>query len=98
MQNDGMASHFRHLYFSDEVGVKKPNLSAFRDIVHKEQADGRDIIHIGDDLETDYAAAAGMGALYIHVCGTALGESPDGCIFAPSLMAALEELKAFMKP
>jgi FMN phosphatase YigB (HAD superfamily) len=65
MNIDGILSYFKHTYFSDEVGFKKPNPYAFNDIIDRELCQPSQLVHIGDDLEADYGAAQAANASFI---------------------------------
>jgi FMN phosphatase YigB (HAD superfamily) len=65
MNCDGILSYFKHTYFSDEIGFKKPNPYAFNEIIAQELCQPSQLVHIGDDLETDYGAARAANASFI---------------------------------
>jgi FMN phosphatase YigB (HAD superfamily) len=92
MKVDGIHDKFSALFFSDEVGVKKPNPYSFRQICAREGCAASDVIYVGDDMNTDYRAAEAAGAQFILVAPNASLAGWTGDV-APSLESVLEILK-----
>ncbi|HVI69740.1 MAG TPA: HAD-IA family hydrolase [Magnetospirillaceae bacterium] len=52
--------------FSDEIGAAKPNPKVFERLITESGLDATQILHVGDNIDTDYrgAEAAGLHALH----------------------------------
>ena len=61
MQETGIAHHFSVYVFSDESGVAKPHLEAFRLALDGTGASPAEAFHIGDIERTDVRGAKGAG-------------------------------------
>lgn len=59
---DGVGHMFKATLFSDELGTKKINPRAFRVILDREQRPASDLLHIGDDHDSDCVGAKNAGA------------------------------------
>jgi putative hydrolase of the HAD superfamily len=64
----GVLDYFSAMFFSGDVGVSKPALSAFTSTLGRLQAEAGTTVHIGDNPATDVAGArrAGMHAALLH--------------------------------
>ena len=60
-EREGVIDHFNELIFSNEVACAKPNPSIFKPTLDKAGDDAGNALHIGDNLLTDIAGAAGVG-------------------------------------
>lgn len=63
----GLMDMFSHLYFSDELGVSKPNPKFFFKIQKGAQVMSKDILHVGDNLECDVRGGFKYGFKTIQV-------------------------------
>jgi putative hydrolase of the HAD superfamily len=70
MERDNILQYFTGTIFSDELGCKKPNTRAFKIITDREKCENNQLVHIGDDLRTDYDAAQQFGMNFIFYTGT----------------------------
>jgi len=68
LQDLGIYSFFKGLYFSADYEISKPDPGFFRILLDREGLQCSDCIMIGNDHTTDIAGAAavGMDSLYIH--------------------------------
>ncbi len=57
----GVAQHFRHFAFSDEVGHSKPHPDMFRTVLEPMQLRPHEVVHIGDRDHNDIKGAQAMG-------------------------------------
>jgi len=59
--------HFEHLIISSEIGIRKPAARIFEVAVHKFGVAADEILHIGDEPDSDFAGArrAGFQALLV---------------------------------
>ncbi|TWR30279.1 HAD family hydrolase [Mucilaginibacter pallidiroseus] len=68
----GIGSYFDFQLYSDESGYSKPNKAFYQQMIDKAMAikpiDRAEIIHIGDNIKTDYdgARAMGLNALLVN--------------------------------
>ena len=58
---------FEHVIVSSEIGVRKPAARIFRSAAQRFNVELREILHVGDERESDFsgARAAGMEALLV---------------------------------
>jgi putative hydrolase of the HAD superfamily len=74
----GIAGYFDFQLYSDEEGFSKPNMAFYQLMLNKisdlKQITPAEIIHIGDNVITDYqgAIAAGINALLVNSNGTSI--------------------------
>ena len=66
LEKEGVAKYFNIMLFSDEIGIRKPDLKIFQIATKKLNVKPHQIIHIGDNLKSDVWGAknAGMKAVY----------------------------------
>jgi putative hydrolase of the HAD superfamily len=57
----GMTKHFRHIFLSSELGADKPDPMIFRLAIKASGVLPDEILHVGDDPERDWKAAANAG-------------------------------------
>ena len=57
----GISKFFRHVIVSSEVGADKPDPLIFRRALALAEVSAADAIHVGDDPERDWRAAAAVG-------------------------------------
>ena len=62
----GIAEYFDSMIFSDEVGMRKPDLRIFRLAAKELKSKPCEAIHIGDNLKTDVWGAKNAGFRAIH--------------------------------
>ena len=61
LQNLGISKYFAHVFISSEVGADKPDPEIFRRAVTMMRFKADEVIHVGDDPERDWKAAAAAG-------------------------------------
>jgi putative hydrolase of the HAD superfamily len=64
----GVRDAFEHLIVSSEIGVRKPAAGIFRVAAQRFNVEANEILHVGDELESDVtgARAAGLAALLVN--------------------------------
>jgi putative hydrolase of the HAD superfamily len=67
----GIADYFDLMLFSDEVGIRKPNLKIFQIATQKLQTKPCSIVHVGDNLKSDVWGAKEAGFKAILLTTTA---------------------------
>ena len=61
----GLADKFRFVVFSQDIGVEKPDPAIFHEVCRQTGCESRDLMHVGDSLESDVAGANGAGAISV---------------------------------
>ena len=61
LQNLGISKYFSHVFISSELGADKPDPEIFRRAVNVMHLDANEVLHVGDDPERDWKAAAAAG-------------------------------------
>jgi putative hydrolase of the HAD superfamily len=61
LQHLGISNYFRHIFISSELGADKPDPEIFRRAVQGMHLDANEVLHVGDDPERDWKAAAAAG-------------------------------------
>lgn len=61
LQHLGISKYFAHIFISSELGADKPDPEIFRRAVNVMHLDGNEVLHVGDDPERDWKAAAAAG-------------------------------------
>jgi putative hydrolase of the HAD superfamily len=61
----GLSGHFSFVIFAQDVGYEKPDARIFHAACAQAGCAPRELIHIGDSLETDVHGAVGVGALSV---------------------------------
>jgi putative hydrolase of the HAD superfamily len=63
----GIREAFEHVIISSEIGVRKPAPRIFKQAAQRFSVDVSEILHVGDELESDFvgARAAGLHALLV---------------------------------
>jgi putative hydrolase of the HAD superfamily len=58
---------FEHVIISSEIGVRKPAARIFKEAARRFKVDANEILHVGDELDSDFAGAraAGLDALLV---------------------------------
>ncbi len=63
----GVREAFEHVIISSEIGVRKPAARIFEEAARRFNVDVNEILHVGDELDSDFAGAraAGLDALLV---------------------------------
>ena len=63
----GIRETFEHMIISSEIGVRKPAARIFKEAAQRFDVNVSEILHVGDELESDFAGAraAGLDALLV---------------------------------
>jgi putative hydrolase of the HAD superfamily len=61
LQNLGISKYFAHVFISSELGADKPDPEIFRRALKIMHLDANQVLHVGDDPERDWKAAAAAG-------------------------------------
>jgi putative hydrolase of the HAD superfamily len=61
LQQLGISNCFSYIFISSELGADKPDPEIFRRAVRTMHLDGNEVLHVGDDPERDWKAAAAAG-------------------------------------
>ena len=61
LQHLGISNYFSHIFISSELGADKPDPEIFRRAVKVMHLDANEVLHVGDDPERDWKAAAAAG-------------------------------------
>ena len=61
LQNLGISKYFAYIFISSEVGADKPDLEIFRRALKLMHLNVDEVLHVGDDPERDWKAAAAAG-------------------------------------
>ncbi len=61
LEHLGVSKYFRHIFLSSELGADKPDPLIFRLATESSGFAPNEIVHVGDDPERDWAAAARAG-------------------------------------
>ena len=67
LQNLGISKYFAHVFISSELGADKPDLEIFRRAVTIMHFKAEEVLHVGDDRERDWKAAAEAGLLVFRL-------------------------------
>jgi putative hydrolase of the HAD superfamily len=96
LQQFRVLDRFRHLTFSDEVGVRKPDPAIFALTLEAVEAEPAAAVHVGDDAVLDVQGARAAGMRVIQVTASSLralgAQRPDAVI--PSLARLPEAITA----
>ena len=65
LQATGLASYFRHIFASSEMGCSKPHADAFLESCSRLGVDPRRCVYVGDSLEIDARSSASAGLMSI---------------------------------
>ncbi len=57
----GVSRFFRHLFISSKLGADKPDPFIYRRALEVSGFEAKEVLHVGDDPERDWAAAAAAG-------------------------------------
>jgi putative hydrolase of the HAD superfamily len=61
LQHLGISKYFGHVFISSEIGADKPDPEIFRRAVTTMHLNANEVVHVGDDPERDWKAAAAAG-------------------------------------
>jgi len=61
LQYLGISNYFSHVFISSELGADKPDPEIFRRAITIMHLNGDEVLHVGDDPERDWKAAAAAG-------------------------------------
>lgn len=67
LQHLGISKYFAHVFISSELGVDKPDPEIFRRAVTILHLKADEVLHVGDDPERDWKAAAAAGLLVFRL-------------------------------
>jgi putative hydrolase of the HAD superfamily len=57
----GLSKYFSHVFVSSEIGADKPDPEIFRRALRFVQCNASEVLHVGDDPQRDWKAAAAAG-------------------------------------
>jgi HAD superfamily hydrolase (TIGR01549 family) len=85
MDREGLSASFDHLFYTDQIGPRKPNPDAFKVVFDALGYQPRETVHIGDRIELDVLGAKRAGCrsvLYASNRDTCYDNlaRPDFCI------------------
>lgn len=63
LQHLGISNYFSYIFISSELGADKPDPEIFRRALSAMHLEANEVLHVGDDLERDWKAAAAAGLL-----------------------------------
>jgi putative hydrolase of the HAD superfamily len=67
LQHLGIAKYFAHVFVSSELGADKPDPAIYRRALNLMHLDAHEVLHVGDDPERDWKAAAAAGLLVFRL-------------------------------
>jgi putative hydrolase of the HAD superfamily len=67
LQHLGISNYFSYIFISSELGADKPDPEIFRRALKIMHLDADEVIHVGDDPERDWKAAATAGLLVFRL-------------------------------
>jgi putative hydrolase of the HAD superfamily len=67
LQHLGISNYFSYIFISSELGADKPDLEIFRRALKIMQLNADEVLHVGDDPERDWKAAAAAGLLVFRL-------------------------------
>ena len=67
LQNLGISKYFANVFISSELGADKPDPEIFRRALKVIHMDANEVLHVGDDPERDWKAAAAAGLLVFRL-------------------------------
>ncbi len=90
----GLAGRFDFAVFAQDVRIEKPDPRIFRIAAERASCELSQIMHVGDSLETDVAAAQAVGAIGVWL--NREGEANDSGIEPDHEITSLTELPAIL--
>jgi putative hydrolase of the HAD superfamily len=103
LEKDGIADHFSHLTFSDEVGRSKPHPDAFLTTLAALAVEPSEAVHVGDLLRTDVAGAQAVGMRTVQYTGVtqddwiAVSDEPARAVMPDAIIKDHTELKPLLR-
>jgi putative hydrolase of the HAD superfamily len=67
LQHLGISRYFSHIFVSSELGADKPDPEIFRRAITIMHLKPDEVVHVGDDPERDWKAAAAVGLLVFRL-------------------------------
>jgi putative hydrolase of the HAD superfamily len=67
LQHLGISKYFAQVFISSELGADKPDAEIFRRALKLMHLDANEVLHVGDDRERDWKAAAAAGLLVFRL-------------------------------
>ena len=67
LQHLGISNYFSYIFISSELGADKPDPEIFRRALKIMQLNTDEVLHVGDDPERDWKAAAAAGLLVFRL-------------------------------
>ena len=67
LQHLGISKYFAHVFISSELGADKPDPEIFRRPITIMDLKANEVLHVGDDPERDWKAAAAAGLLVFRL-------------------------------
>jgi putative hydrolase of the HAD superfamily len=67
LEHLGISKFFAHVFVSSEIGADKPDSEIFRRALKIIQLESNQVLHVGDDAERDWKAAAAAGLLVFEL-------------------------------
>lgn len=67
LADEGVAECFDLMLFSEEIGIRKPDLGIFRLAAQRLSVQPFEIVHVGDNLKTDVWGAKNAGLRAVHL-------------------------------
>lgn len=67
LQHLGISRYFTHIFVSSELGADKPDPEIFRRAITIMHLRPDEVVHVGDDPENDWKAAAAVGLLVFRL-------------------------------
>ena len=67
VQHLGISNYFSYIFISSELGADKPDPEIFRRALKIMQLNADEVLHVGDDPERDWKAAAAAGLLVFRL-------------------------------
>lgn len=90
----GLAGRFDFAVFAQDVGIEKPDPRIFRIAAERAACDLSQIMHVGDSLETDVAAAQAVGAMGVWL--NREGGTNDSGIEPDHVISSFTELPSML--
>ena len=90
----GLGGRFSFVAFSQDIGFGKPHQRMFEVACHQAGCTSRELMHVGDSLESDVRGANGVGALSVWLNRD---RTPRGSDIVPDFeIRSLSELRAIL--
>jgi putative hydrolase of the HAD superfamily len=67
LQHLGISNYLSHIFISSELGADKPDPEIFRRAIAIMHLNADEVLHVGDDPERDWKAAAAAGLLVFRL-------------------------------